>query len=244
MFDSLIAGIINLASFNSILLLMAGSAVGLLFGAIPGLGGTTAVALMIPLTFGMEPFQAIILMGGIMAATSTGGSVSAILLNTPGIAPNAATTFDGYPLAQQGKAGMAIGAGATASALGGVIGVISLVAVIPIMKEIVLLFTPPEFFMLAIFGLCAIAVSSGDRLLQGLITAVIGLVVGFVGLYDITGTVRYSMGIPLLEDGIKLVPALICGDHLGLLDRQGMMHCVELTVGLRCRILFAHQLTL
>ncbi|MEC8621675.1 MAG: tripartite tricarboxylate transporter permease, partial [Pseudomonadota bacterium] len=209
MFDSLIIGIDNLFSLNSILLLMAGSAVGLLFGAIPGLGGTTAVALMIPLTFGMEPFQAIILMGGIMAATSTGGSVSAILLNTPGIAPNAATTFDGYPLAKQGKAGMAIGAGATASALGGVVGIISLVAVIPIMKEIVLLFTPPEFFMLAIFGLCAIAVSSGDRLLQGLITAIIGLVVGFVGLYDITGTVRYSMGIPLLEDGIKLVPALI-----------------------------------
>ena len=140
MFDSLIIGIDNLFSLNSILLLMAGSAVGLLFGAIPGLGGTTAVALMIPLTFGMEPFQAIILMGGIMAATSTGGSVSAILLNTPGIAPNAATTFDGYPLAKQGKAGMAIGAGATASALGGVVGIISLVAVIPIMKEIVLLF--------------------------------------------------------------------------------------------------------
>lgn len=209
MFDSLIEGIVNLASVHSLLLLAAGSAIGLLFGAIPGLGGTTAVALMIPLTFGMEPWQAIILMGGIMAATSTGGSVSAILLNTPGIAPNAATTFDGYPLAQQGKAGLAIGAGATASALGGVIGVISLVAVIPIMKEIVLLFTPPEFFMLAIFGLCAIAVSSGDRLLQGLITAIIGLMVGFVGYYDVTSTVRFDYGIPLLEDGVKLVPALI-----------------------------------
>ncbi len=209
MFDALIEGIINLGSVNSLLLLAAGSAVGLLFGAIPGLGGTTAVALLIPLTFGMEPWQAIILMGGVMAATSTGGSVSAILLNTPGIAPNAATTFDGYPLAQQGKAGMAIGAGATASALGGVIGVVSLVAVIPVMKIIVLSFAPPEFFMLAIFGLCAIAVSSGDRLLQGLITAIIGLMVGFVGYYDVTSTVRFDYGIPLLEDGIKLVPALI-----------------------------------
>jgi len=208
-FEALIEGIVNLSSPHSLLLLAAGSAVGLLFGAIPGLGGTTAVALLIPLTFGMEPWQAIILMGGVMAATSTGGSVSAILLNTPGIAPNAATTFDGYPLAQQGKAGMAIGAGATASAIGGVIGIISLVAVIPIMKAIVLLFTPPEFFMLAIFGLCAIAVSSGDRLLQGLITAIIGLMVGFVGYYDVTSTVRFDFGIPLLEDGIKLVPALI-----------------------------------
>ncbi len=209
MLDALIEGTLNLATIQSVTLLIVGSIVGLLFGAIPGLGGTTAVALLIPLTFGMEPFQAIILMGGVMATTSTGGSISAILLNTPGIAPSAATTFDGYPLSQQGKAGYAIGAAATASALGGLIGIVSLVAVIPITKQIVLLFAPPEFFMLAVFGLCAIAVSSGDRLLQGLITAVIGLIVGFVGYDDISGVVRYDYAIPLLEDGIKLVPALI-----------------------------------
>jgi len=144
---------LHLLHFESMLFLIAGTCIGLLFGAIPGLGGTTALALLIPLTYGMDKADAIMLMGGSMAATSTGGSVSAILLNTPGIAPNAATTFDGFPLAQQGRAGEAIGAGATASAMGGLIGVFTLLLVIPIAKEIVLLFSPPEFFLLAIFGL-------------------------------------------------------------------------------------------
>ncbi|MFQ5974549.1 MAG: tripartite tricarboxylate transporter permease, partial [Alphaproteobacteria bacterium] len=186
-----------------------GTCIGLVFGAIPGLGGTTAIALLIPLTFGMENFEAIVLMGGVMASTSTGGSVSAILLNTPGIAPNAATTFDGYPLAQQGKAGLALGAGATASALGGLIGVATLVAVIPIAKEIVLLFAPAEFFLLAVFGLCAIAVATGGRLLQGLITACVGLIAGFIGYDGVSGEVRYAFDVDFLWDGIKLVPALI-----------------------------------
>jgi putative tricarboxylic transport membrane protein len=195
--------------FNALAYLVMGTCIGLLFGAIPGLGGTTALALIIPLTFGMEEANAIMLMGGSMAATSTGGSVSAILLNTPGIAPNAATTFDGFPLAQQGRAGEAIGAGATSSALGGLIGVFTLLAVIPIAKAIVLLFGPPELFLLAIFGLCAIGVSTGDRMLQALIAAVFGFVCAFVGFDYVSGIIRYTYGVDALYDGIKLVPALI-----------------------------------
>jgi putative tricarboxylic transport membrane protein len=200
---------LHFLSIKSLAWLVAGTSIGLLFGAIPGLGGTTALALLIPLTFSMDKADAIMLMGGSMAATSTGGSVSAILLNTPGIAPNAATTFDGFPLAQQGRAGEAIGAAATASALGGLIGVLSLLAVIPIAKEIVLLFSPPEFFLLAVFGLCAIAVSTGDRFLQGLIAAIFGFICGFVGFDYISGIERYNYGLDALYDGIKLVPALI-----------------------------------
>jgi len=200
---------VHFIHFQSIVYLVTGTCIGLLFGAIPGLGGTTALALIIPLTFGMEQSDAIMLMGGSMAATSTGGSVSAILLNTPGIAPNAATTFDGFPLAQQGRAGEAIGAAATASALGGLIGVFTLVLVIPIAKAIVLLFGPPELFLLAIFGLCAIAVSTGDRLLQALIAAIFGFVCGFVGFDYVSGIIRYTYGVDALYDGIKLVPALI-----------------------------------
>ena len=146
---------------STTLYMVAGVAVGLLFGAMPGLGGTTALAILIPLTFGMNETDAVMLLGGAMGAVTAGGSVTAILLNTPGIAPNAATTFDGFPLARQGRAGEAIGAAATASAMGGMIGVITLLIVIPIAKQIVLLFSPPEFFLLAVFGLCAIAVSTG-----------------------------------------------------------------------------------
>ncbi len=200
---------LHFLNFGSLSWLVAGTCCGLLFGAIPGLGGTTALALLIPLTFGMDKSDAIMLMGGSMAATSTGGSVSAILLNTPGIAPNAATTFDGFPLAQQGRAGEAIGAGATSSALGGLIGVFTLILVIPIAKEIVLLFSPPEFFLLALFGLCAIAVSTGTRLLQALIAAIFGFICGFVGFDLVSGVVRYTYGVEALWDGIKLVPALI-----------------------------------
>jgi putative tricarboxylic transport membrane protein len=200
---------LHFLAFKPMLYLVAGTCIGLLFGAIPGLGGTTALALLIPLTYGMDQADAIMLMGGSMAATSTGGSVSAILLNTPGIAPNAATTFDGFPLAQQGRAGEAIGAAATASAMGGLIGVFSLLLVIPIAKEIVLLFSPPEFFLLAIFGLCAIAVSTGTRLLQGLVAAIFGFICAFVGFDYVSGIVRYAYGVDALWDGIKLVPALI-----------------------------------
>lgn len=196
-------------SVQSLTWLLAGTCIGLLFGAVPGLGGTTALALLIPLTFGMEQSDAIMLMGGSMAATSTGGSVSAILLNTPGTAPNAATTFDGFPLAAQGRAGEAIGAAATASALGGLIGVFTLLVVIPIAKQIVLLFSPPEFFLLAVFGLVAVAVSTGERTLQALIAGVLGFICAFVGEDLITATIRYTYDIEALQDGIKLVPALI-----------------------------------
>ncbi len=200
---------LHFLDINGLFWLVVGVTIGLLFGAIPGLGGTTALALLIPLTFGMDQSSAIMLLGGSMAATSTGGSVSAILLNTPGIAPNAATTFDGFPLAQQGRAGEAIGAGATASAVGGLIGIVTLLAVIPIAKQIVLLFSPPEFFLLAVFGLCAIAVSTGARFLQALLAAIFGFVCSFVGFDYISGIVRYTYGVDALWDGIKLVPALI-----------------------------------
>jgi putative tricarboxylic transport membrane protein len=185
-----------------------GVAVGLLFGSIPGLGGATAIALLLPLTFGMEPDQAIILMGGIMGAVSIGGSVSAILLNTPGTAPNAATCIDGYPLTRQGKAGLAIGAAATASSVGGIISLVILVMLLPIAKQIVLLFGPPAFFMLAVLGLTSLTVA-GHNLLRGLIAACIGLLVGFIGYDDIGGTARYTGGIEFLWDGVSIVPLLI-----------------------------------
>ena len=137
------------------------------------------------------------------------GPLSAILLNTPGAAPNAATCFDGYPLARQGKAGMAIGAAAAASSLGGLLGVAAMLAVIPVAKAVVLLFGPPEFFMLAVLGLSAIAVSTGGKLLRGLISGGIGLMLAFVGFDDVGGGLRYTAGIEYLWDGVQLVPALI-----------------------------------
>ncbi len=207
-FDTLIGALTDVLTSGSAIFVLLGVLLGLCFGVIPGLGGTTALALLIPATFSMEPLDAMYLAGGVMGATSFGGSITAILLNTPGTAPNAATTFDGYPLAQQGKAGMAIGASATASALGGLIGLFTLLLFIPIAKEVVLLFGPAEFFLLTLLGLTAIAVSARGKLLRGLIAGGIGLMLAFVGTDGITGQERFVMGTNYLWDGVPLVPTL------------------------------------
>src|SRR5580693_316421 len=152
MLDAWIAGVEGLLQVKELMFLSLGMFIGLLFGALPGLGGATALALLMPLTYGLEPFTAVALAGGVMGAVPMGGSITAILLNTPGSAPNAATCMDGYPLAQQGRAGYAIGAAASANSVGGLIGTISLLLVLPISKALVLAFGPPEFFLLGLLG--------------------------------------------------------------------------------------------
>lgn len=208
MLDSILLALQLLLTPKAMLFLALGVVIGLLFGVMPGLGGTTAIALLMPLTFSMDPVHAMMLVGGIMGAVSAGGSVSAILINTPGTAPNAATCFDGYPLAQQGKAGLAIGAAQAASTVGGFIGLFTLIAIIPVAKQIVLLFGPPEYFMLALMGLAAIAVSTGGQFLRGLIAGAVGLMLAFVGYDSVTGDIRYTLDSDYLWDGVPLVPAL------------------------------------
>src|SRR5690606_31352465 len=123
-FDAVLAALANLLTIQSLLYLTIGTFVGLLVGVIPGIGVTAAIALLTPLTFGMEAWQAITLMAGIMAANPTSSAVTSILINTPGGASSAATIYDGFPMAKQGRAGVAIGASASASGLGGIIGIL------------------------------------------------------------------------------------------------------------------------
>lgn len=209
MFDVWLSGISGLLQLRELTFLGLGMMIGLFFGAIPGLGGATALALLMPLTYGLEPFTALALSGGVMGAIPMGGSITAILLNAPGTAPNAATCFDGYPLAQQGKAGFAIGAAASANSLGGIIGTVSVLAVLPVAKQLVLLFGPPEFFLLTVFALLTVASASHGKLLRGLVTGALGLMISFVGYSDVTGGERFTLGLDYLWDGINLVPALI-----------------------------------
>ena len=207
-FDIFFHALLGVITSGSFVFVLIGVLLGLCFGIIPGLGGTTALALLIPITFSMDSLDAMYLAGGVMGATSFGGSITAILLNTPGTAPNAATTFDGYPLAQQGRAGEAIGASATASAMGGLIGLVTLMLFIPLAKEIVLLFGPVEFLLLTILGLVAIAVSSRGKLLRGLIAGGFGLILAFVGVDTVSGHTRFTLETDYLWDGIPLVPTL------------------------------------
>lgn len=209
MIEAAAAGLEQFLTVKALLFLSLGSIIGLVFGAIPGLGGTTALALLIPLTFGMDRFAAISLFGGVMGAVPFGGSITAILLNTPGTPPNAATCFDGYPMAKAGRAGPAIGAAGTASALGGLLGIIALIILMPVMREVVLLFGPPEFLILSLLGLSAVAVAAHGQIVRGLLMGGVGFMLALVGFDKVHGDVRFTFDIEYLWDGIPLVPALI-----------------------------------
>lgn len=198
-----------LFSWPTIGFLVVGTLVGMVFGALPGLGGTIALALLIPLTFGMEPTPAMVLFGSTLGGVAFGGSISAILINVPGTGPNAATLLDGYPMARQGRAGEALGVSATASALGALFGLVVLVLILPVARAVILSFSSPEFFWLAVFGLTIIAVTSQGQLIKGIISGGIGLMLAFIGYNSVTGIYRYGFGTQYLWDGIQLVPALI-----------------------------------
>lgn len=202
-------GLSNVLSWPAIIYVLGGTLFGHIFGLLPGLSGAIGMALILPVTFGMEPAIAFAFLGGIMGAAPFGGSIPAILINTPGAPINAATCFDGFPLAVQGRAKEAIGAAATASCLGSIFGVIVLIFTIPIMRQIVLLLGPPEWFLLALLGLTIISSVSKGSMVNGLIAGCIGLMLSFFGVNPVTGGCRYTFGMLYLWDGIKIVPVLI-----------------------------------
>jgi len=233
LFESALPALQIMLSWPAPLYLLLGTLLGMLFGILPGLGGPQALALLLPITYGMDVNLAIVLMVGAMAAVPFGGSIPAILINTPGTGQSAATTFDGFPLTQKGKAGMAIGASATASCLGAFFGAIVLTVLLPIGRQIVLLFSFPEYFMLALMGLSVIVVVSKDSLWKGLISALLGLALSTFGYDPVTGSVRYTFGSDYLWDGIRLMPAFIglfaVGEALELMIRRGKIAQVPYT---------------
>lgn len=205
----LIDGLISLLNPNSLMFLFVGVILFLVFGAIPGIGGIVAYAILIPLTYTMDAVSAFALLVGGHAATMFGGSISAILINAPGTGMNIATCFDGYPLTQQGRAGEALGASATASALGGIVGALILALLIPILREVVLLFGPPEIFLICILGLTTIASISKGSLLKGSIAGFLGILLSFVGFEPVGGQLRYTLGMLYFWDGMPLVPLIV-----------------------------------
>jgi TctA family transporter len=189
--------------------MLLGILVGLAFGVAPGLGGITAMAILVPLTYKLGQTSAFALLIGAASAVAFGGSVSAILINTPGTNQSVATCLDGYPMTRSGEGRRAIGISATASALGGVVGAIVLLALIPVMHKVVLAFAPPEYFMLCLLGLTAIAGVSGKTMLKGLVMGGLGILLSFVGYDPVTGTLRYTFNALYLYDGIDVVAAVI-----------------------------------
>ncbi|HPK07095.1 MAG TPA: tripartite tricarboxylate transporter permease, partial [Aminivibrio sp.] len=162
--------------------ILSGTVVGIIVGAMPGLTATMAVALLIPVTFGMQPLVGLALMGGVYSGGMYGGAISSILLSTPGTPAAAATAFDGYPMTKQGKGGTALTVATWASFWGGIFSTVALLLMAPALAKFSLRFGPPEYFVLAIMGLSSIVTLTKGSMVKGLISGFLGLVLATVGM--------------------------------------------------------------
>jgi putative tricarboxylic transport membrane protein len=207
--DGIWGGLIGATSWPAFGLMLMTIPIGLIIGIIPGMGGNMGLALLIPFTFGMDPISGFAFLLGMHAVVHTGGSIPAILFDTPGTGPNAATCIEGFPMAQKGEAGRALGAALTSSMLGGVLGAIFMAMVIPVVRPLVLSFGPPEFFTLAIMGLAFISLMSGSSMLKGIMAGGMGMVISFVGMDPQTGVIRFAFGQLYLMDGINIVTVVV-----------------------------------
>jgi len=192
-----------------LMLLMIAVPVGLFFGAVPGLGGKLGIVMVIPFVFGMDAIPGAIFLLAMHSVVHTSGSIPSILFGVPGTGADAATIVDGYPMTQKGEAGRAMGASLGASGVGGIIGALFLLAVVPLLRPVILAFSPAEFFMLALFGITFIAMLSGDSLIKGLLTGFFGLMIAFIELDPNTGIQRYTFDMLFLWDGIDIITVIL-----------------------------------
>jgi len=196
-------------TFTNVLWMTVGAALGTVLGMLPGLGPTTGIALLLPMTFGMEPATALIAMSAIYYGAMFGGSRSSILLNVPGDGAAVASCFDGYPMAQKGRAEAALAISAIASFIGGLIATVAFVLIALPMARFALKFGPAEYFVLMIFALAATAAISKEAIIKGLIAMAIGLMFTTVGLDHQSGMPRFTFGITELQTGIDFVVVII-----------------------------------
>ncbi len=207
--DAFLAGVSILTDPYLLLLIFAATVAGVLVGALPGLSSTMATALLLPFTVTMEPIPAIAILAALYCAGTYGGSITAILINAPGAPPAAATALDGYPMAQRGEAGRALGMATVCSAIGGIFSVIVLIAAAPALARIAYTFGPPEYFALALFGLSMLASISAESSTKNLMAGAFGVLLATVGIDFTTAVERFTFGMPELTDGVHFIPVLI-----------------------------------
>jgi putative tricarboxylic transport membrane protein len=209
MLHALISGFLqcfNLSTFN---LMMVGIAIGFVVGILPGLGGPTAMALMLPFVFKMNAVEAFAFLLGMTAVTATTGDITSVLFGVPGEPTTASTIVDGHAMARNGETGRALGAVLMSSLVGAIFAGVALGAAIPVIRPLVLSFGSPEFFMLSLLGISFVASLSGEDPLKGIVAGGIGLMLATIGLDPISGIQRYTFGQLFLWDGIGLVPITI-----------------------------------
>ncbi|MFW3169730.1 tripartite tricarboxylate transporter permease [Geodermatophilus sp. CPCC 206100] len=219
MIDSILSGFEHVTLF-SVLWLLAGVLLGMVFGVLPGVGGPSGMTLLLPLTYGMEPSSAFALLIGIYLGAVYGGSVTSILLRIPGEPISIALCFDGYPLTQQGKSKVALGASIMSSATGGVLGGIALLVLLPLFGVVALALDSAAYFWIIVLSLLFIARAIGKDMRKGLIAAAAGLILGTIGIDPLVSVARYTMDTSFLLGGFPLLPLM-----LGMF---GIAHMLEL----------------
>jgi putative tricarboxylic transport membrane protein len=207
--DVVMQAITFVFQWQNLAALLAGTIYGIIIGVLPGLGPSAGMALALPLVLKWHPATALIFMGSLYKCSNYGGSITAILVNTPGDASNAATILDGYPMCEKGKGGVALALSATSAMVGGTIGMVCLIFSAPFLAHFALRFGPAEYFLTALLALSIIAAVVQGATIKGLIAAGLGLMLSTVGFDVITGHLRYTFGWSPIEDGIPLIQALV-----------------------------------
>ena len=207
--DAFINGFISLGDPQLLLVLLVSTLGGVVIGALPGLNATNGAALLLPFTLSMEAIPAIASLVAIYCSATFAGAITAILINTPGTPASATTCLDGYPLAQRGEAGRALGLAVVSSTIGGVLSVICLMMAAPLLARMAYHFTPPEYFALTLFGMSMLASIGEGSPLKNLISGTFGVFLALVGVDMLTSVERFTFGSHDLYDGIGFVPVMI-----------------------------------
>jgi TctA family transporter len=194
---------------HRLMFLGLGCMMGLVLGIVPGIGGLTGTAMLLPFTFAMDPYSAFALLLGLGSTTSTGDPIPAVLFGVPGGAASAATVLDGYPMAKRGEAGRALSAAYMSSLMGGIFGAMLLAVSIPILRPVMLYLGSPELLAFSILGISMVAVLSGSAPLRGVAAACLGIMIAMIGSDPQTGTLRWTMDSLYLWDGLRLTPLLL-----------------------------------
>ena len=201
--------LIIMANPMRLFFLFGGVVIGLVLGVIPGLGGLVGMALLLPFTFDMDKFAAFAFLLGMASVTATSDVVPAVLFGVPGTAACAATILDGHPMARKGQAGRAFGACYTSSMLGGLFGAVLLAISVPILRPVMLYLGSPELLSFTVFGLSMVSVLSGGSPMRGVGAACLGLLIAMIGSDPQTGTLRWTLDLLYLWDGLPIVPLTI-----------------------------------
>lgn len=192
-------------SWNNLLYCLIGVVFGTFIGVLPGLGAVTAIAMLLPFTFGLEPVGALIMLSGIFYGALYGGSTATILLNLPGTPASAVIALDGYPMAQQGRAGVALFMTTVASFVGGIVALVAVAVAAPSIVKVALSFGAPEYFSMMFLGLIAAAATASNDMLRSIGMVLLGILMGLVGMDIVSGARRFIFGIPMLSEGLSFI---------------------------------------